>query len=532
MDHGPSLDHHRMQPSLLGVMPPGAAHKRPAACDDAADAGAASCAEVDSPDEVGLPAARRQKTGKGKGRKGGITDIADDRLSTFIHFCFERLSSDEHARLSQNMKALSGKLVVGSACSGSEIARGVFDILACKLNVQVCTAFTCEKEPWKREWIQGVVEPALGERGNPCCFGDIENLNRPTAYCCTHLKQCLIKHCNVFSSGFSCRTMSKINSAREEANTCLASGTGTSGTTFRGLASYLQAHRPPVLVLENVAEVTDGTNYDTLMGTLTGLHYDASVVILKGSDYVSPQRRVRAYVLAFFIGDSTDTLNSPMAVRLVKRLSERSGDLVQGFTLGENHVYVRKELARRLKLRAKRSEAEAAQETKETSTWKEKCAETLARQHMTWSSCMAPDAAAGQWAGTLTERQRLALGYALSQEPHLCFADLGQSLGRAFTSTTPNECPTIIPNCTVWSTQLQRPLLGSELLLIQGMAPKVMRFALRQATNMDSHYSDLAGNAFTGFVFAAAAISALTYAPLQPGSTEGVARSVSSVLGL
>ena len=49
---------------------------------------------------------------------------------------------------------------------------------------------------------------------------------------------------------------------------------------------------------------------------------------------------------------------------------------------------------------------------------------------------------------------------------------------------------------------------------------------------MDNHYNDLAGNAFTGFVFAAAAISALTYAPLQPGSTEGVARSVSSVLGL
>ena len=145
---------------------------------------------------------------------------------------------------------------------------------------------------------------------------------------------------------------------------------------------------------------------------------------------------------------------------------------------------------------------------------------------------MVPDASAGQWARTLTERQRLALGYALSQEPRLCFADLGQSLGRAFTSTTPNECPTIIPNCTVWSTQLQRPLLGSELLLIQGMAPKVMRFALRRAATMDSHYSDLAGNAFTGFVFAAAAISVLTYAPPAPGSTEGVARSVNRALGL
>jgi hypothetical protein len=100
MDYGPSLDHHRMQPSVLGVMPPAATHKRlaahkrpaahqrPAACDDAADAGAASCAEVDSPDEVGLPAARWQKTGKGKGRKGGITDIVHDKLSTFVQFSF------------------------------------------------------------------------------------------------------------------------------------------------------------------------------------------------------------------------------------------------------------------------------------------------------------------------------------------------------------------------------------------------------------------------------------------------------------
>ena len=112
-------------------MPPAAAHKRPAAhkpppaCDDAANADAASCAEVDSPDEAGLPAARRQETGKGKGREGGVTDIAPDKLSTLVQFCLERLSSDEHAHLSQSMKALSGKLVVGSACSGSEIARGV-----------------------------------------------------------------------------------------------------------------------------------------------------------------------------------------------------------------------------------------------------------------------------------------------------------------------------------------------------------------------------------------------------------------------
>ena len=88
-----------MLPSLLGVMPPVAARKRPAACDDAADADAASCAEVHSPDEAGLPAARRQKTGKGKGREGCITDTAQDKLLTFVQSCVERLSSDEHARL-------------------------------------------------------------------------------------------------------------------------------------------------------------------------------------------------------------------------------------------------------------------------------------------------------------------------------------------------------------------------------------------------------------------------------------------------
>ena len=112
------------------------------------------------------------------------------------------------------MKALSDKLVVGSACSGSEIARGVFDMVASILKAEVCAACTYEKEPWKRSWIQGVVEPALGEKGSPCCFSDIEHLNQSTAYGCTHVKQCRIKPCHVFSTGFSRRTVSKINSAR------------------------------------------------------------------------------------------------------------------------------------------------------------------------------------------------------------------------------------------------------------------------------------------------------------------------------
>ena len=68
------------------------------------------------------------------------------------------------------------------------------------------------------------------------------------------------------------------------------------------MRGYLRSHRPRVLVLENVEELVggDGHNFGTLMCVLKELGYKATAMTLKSSEYRSPQRRVRVYIVWFF----------------------------------------------------------------------------------------------------------------------------------------------------------------------------------------------------------------------------------------
>ena len=151
------------------------------------------------------------------------------------------------------------------------------------------------------------------------------------------------------------------------------------------------------------------------------------------------------------------------------------------------------------------------------------------------SSCIAPTTVrSSEWYNTLTERQRVVLGHAYNNQPQLQLVDVSQSLNREFTSSSPTECSTIIPNSIIWSAGLARPLVGPELLKLQGMGDEVIEVACKTELVSDQQMCDLAGNAFTGFVFAAVAISALVFA-LQGsacGSDNRAAESVARVFDL
>ena len=174
---------------------------------------------------------------------------------------------------------------------------------------------------------------------------------------------------------------------------------------------------------------------------------------------------------------------------------------------------------------------------KDSQAWKGNYAKLLEGQGTTMSSCIAPtEARSSEWYNTLTERQRLVLGHAYSNQPQLQFVDLSQSLQREFTSSLPTECSTIIPNSITWSTRLARPLLGPELLKLQGMGEEVIELACTTELVSDQQMCDLAGNAFTGFVFAAVVISALEYVcqgrKSACSSDNGVTESVARVFDL
>ena len=293
----------------------------------------------------------------------------DDMLMEFIKRCLRSLTRDERDMLATTVDHNDGIIRVGSACSGSEVARPVCARLASALRCKCPAVFACEKEHWKRDWVRKVVEPTLGEEA--CCFGFIESLSGRRSKCYLHVgRECEIPSCFIFSSGFSCKSLSKVYANRQKMKSCMEEEIGSTGKTFKGLCEYLRSHRPEVIILENVQEVTEGDNYKALVENLDNLHYQAATTILKSSSYVSAQRRERAFVIAFACGDQSaeDSKARPSkCLRLVKRFVVPSPVLTEEFVMSPDSSYLRKELDRRLLLReqARPSGTEEASERKE-----------------------------------------------------------------------------------------------------------------------------------------------------------------------
>ena len=130
---------------------------------------------------------------------------------------------------------------------------------------------------------------------------------------------------------------------------------------------------------------------------------------------------------------------------------------------------------------------------------------------------------------------QMVLGHAMSENSSLKFADVYQSLGREFSSIDPDVVSTIVPGSHIWSDELKRPLLGRELLAMQ-MVPEEVLLRANAFGVSDKLMSDLAGNSFTGSVFAAVAIGAIAHAATKPAQAEDeaakVADSVDSILDL
>ena len=87
-----------------------------------------------------------------------------------------------------------------------------------------------------------------------------------------------------------------------------------------------------------------------------------------------------------------------------------------------------------------------------------------------------------------------------------------QTMGREFVSSDPNVIPTIVPNSLLWMVAQERLMTGFEALRVQSFPVNIIRKAI-QLKYSDSFLADLAGNMFTGTVYAAFAIAALVCAP-------------------
>ena len=124
------------------------------------------------------------------------------------------LSQAQRKSLWQTFQNIGGPLTLGSACSGSEVARVAAELVCRNLGVECVTVFACEKVPNKISWITKVDEllkkDGVRAGSDVCVFTDIDNLSVRRAWCALHKSSCAINPVLIFTAGFSCKTMSKL----------------------------------------------------------------------------------------------------------------------------------------------------------------------------------------------------------------------------------------------------------------------------------------------------------------------------------
>ena len=110
-----------------------------------------------------------------------------------------------------------------------------------------------ERVAWKRGYIQ------QNHPGLRFLFGEAAHLCEPTCYCFLHEEHAPWPHCEILSVGSSGTDFSSLRGhlSRSSSRDVLE-GTGASGSTLRYAMAYIDAHRPSVLLLENVVGLFKG----------------------------------------------------------------------------------------------------------------------------------------------------------------------------------------------------------------------------------------------------------------------------------
>ena len=179
--------------------------------------------------------------------------------------------------------------------------------------------FACENVPWKRRWIDGVMELMLdpdtpgGPGGpGPCCFGDILKLPDGKCQCFRHKMECDVRGMDVLIvSAYQYRidrmfntkggSVQHVRALFQHANTC-PDPKGGSATHLRALCELLETHRPDIIIFENVTELMDpkpdGSDLNIILKRWERLGYETIVIKGQSTVYGLCAGRARLYLIA------------------------------------------------------------------------------------------------------------------------------------------------------------------------------------------------------------------------------------------
>ena len=193
---------------------------------------------------------------------------------------------------------------VTTACSGTDLLVPVmllfFQTSARVLStaeVEISHLWSCENDEYKSRWIRDVM-------GCSQVFRDIKDIATGKAAAWQHEVATLVSCGLLYACGFSCKSISALNSQRHKFLTCIRSRKGSTGETFWASYLYIRKYLPLWCWFENVARFS-GTNLEAVTGLLRGLGYVVIVLLMNLDDHGTKCRRNRVWIIAKLEPDAT-----------------------------------------------------------------------------------------------------------------------------------------------------------------------------------------------------------------------------------
>ena len=301
---------------------------------------------------------------------------------------------------------------------------------------------------------------------------------------------------------------------------------GTSGETFAGMVAYMQAHRPPFLVWENVPDIVeacDGNNIAHLVHTVSAIGYVTAFRVLCSDSYLLPQRRRRCYGICALVDDTGLSNRGAQAMvegmmQTVESLSFPKPVPIEQFLLKPDDAHVKAELAR-----VQSAKPSATAKDDKTKVWRQHTQAACRKRRLDYDTLALPEQMMESEAmRQLSEREQKGLAFWMRVErDKVTSLDVSPSLFRMARGHS-GLFPTLCPGSKVVLIEQKRVLTGLESLTLQGFPPSLLKQYARERSDRSSGgvapdvlMGDLAGNAYSGTVILAVLLSVIL--GLTPG---------------
>ena len=204
-------------------------------------------------------------------------------------------------------KLPSRQLPFGSGCTGSGLDAYAFQLFAdvmhsmTGIRIPFQNELEVECNTKKRVWLKHFgkarflsadVSDLINETGTNEATGNVEEY--PQWFF-------------LYVFGFSCKDLSTLNNhSGGYKSSCIESGAGSTGVTWKGNLAYVTRIQPWMLLIENVVAALKGRNREQIFKDLQEAGYIIAAVLLNSCEVGHPQYRPRAWFLALLATRAQD----------------------------------------------------------------------------------------------------------------------------------------------------------------------------------------------------------------------------------